>query len=370
MIVIIDYGLGNLNSITNMLKKLETQAMISSDADVIGAADKLILPGMGAFDVGMQNLNERQLMPILNELVLVKKIRVLGLCLGLQLMANCSEEGLQSGLGWLDAEVVRFKFSDEQSGLKIPHMSWNTLDIQEYDDYQKTQSDAKDGVFDSIGSTFARLEPGAPVPHSVIPLCAPEVGQNERIYIKECLDTNWVSSVGPFVTRFEEMTAGYVDVKFGVATCSGTAALHTALLVAGIKPNDEVLLSTLTFIAPANAIRYAGAWPVFIDAEPDYWQMDVQKLKDFPVRDCNWRNGFLYNRITRRRVMAIMPVHILGHPCDMDPILDLARKYNLRVIEDATESLGQNTMDCLWDTWVISLVSVSMAIKSSLLAAA
>ena len=115
----------------------------------------------------------------------------------------------------------------------------------------------------------------------MIPLSVPEIRGNEWKYIKECLDTNWVSSVGAFVGRFEEMVAGYVGAKRAVATVNGTAALHVALLVAGVQPDDEVLVSTLTFIAPANAVRYVGAWPVFIDAEPDYWQMDPQRTVDF-----------------------------------------------------------------------------------------
>jgi perosamine synthetase len=125
-----------------------------------------------------------------------------------------------------------------------------------------------------------------------------------------------------------------------VATVNGTAALHVALQVAGIEPNDEVLVSTLSFIAPANAIRYLGAWPVFIDAEPDYWQMDPLKVKDFLEHHCIWRAGALHNITTGRRVKAILPVHILGHPVNIDPILELARKYDLAVIEDASESLG------------------------------
>lgn len=174
----------------------------------------------------------------------------------------------------------------------------------------------------------------------MIPLSVPEIRGNEWKYIKECLDTNWVSSVGAFVNRFEHMVADYVGVNHGVATINGTAALHTALLVAGIQPDDEVLISTLTFIAPANAIRYAGAWPVFIDAEPNYWQMDPQRVVDFLEQDCRWTGGALRNKTTGRRVKAIIPVHILGHPVDIDPILTVARKYDLLVIEDATESLG------------------------------
>lgn len=173
-----------------------------------------------------------------------------------------------------------------------------------------------------------------------IPLCVPEIRGNEWIYLKECLDSTYVSYVGPFVTRFEDEFAGRVGTRCAVATVSGTPALHVALLVAGIQPDDEVLVSTLTFIAPVNAIRYTGAWPVFMDAEPNYWQMDPEKVSDFIVHECDWRRGALYNRATSRRVKAILPVHILGHPVDMDPIIALARKYDLAVVEDATESLG------------------------------
>jgi len=173
-----------------------------------------------------------------------------------------------------------------------------------------------------------------------IPLSVPEVRGNEWKYLKECLDSNWLSSAGPFVGRFEGLVSEYVGAKHGIATSSGTAALHIALLVSGVQPEDEVLVSTLTFIAPANAVRYAEAWPVFIDAEPNHWQMDTEKLVDFVESRCSWNNGILINKSTGRRVTAILPVHILGHPCDMDPIMELAGKYSLAVIEDATESLG------------------------------
>ena len=184
------------------------------------------------------------------------------------------------------------------------------------------------------------FEPGAPVAEGGVALCVPEIRGNEWAYVKECLDTNFVSSVGPFVDRFERDLAKYTGAKHAIATSSGTAALHIALLVAGIEPNDEVLVSTLTFIAPVNAIRYVGAWPVFVDAERDYWQMDSQKLRDFLVDDCQRVNGGLRNIHTGRRVRAIMPVHILGHPVDMDAIMTLAREFELTVVEDATESLG------------------------------
>jgi len=174
----------------------------------------------------------------------------------------------------------------------------------------------------------------------LIPLCVPEMRDNEWTYVKECLDTNWVSSVGRFVDRFEDLMADYTGAKHAVATASRTAALHIALLVAGVAPEDEVLVSSLTFIAPANAIRYVGAWPVFVDSEPEYWQMDPERVVDFLDNGCVWRDGALYNKATERRVTAILPVHIVGHPCDMESILEVARKYGLKVVEDATESLG------------------------------
>ena len=116
---------------------------------------------------------------------------------------------------------------------------------------------------------------------------------------------------------------------------------HIALLVSGVQPNDEVLVSTLTFIAPVNSIRYASAWPVLMDAEPQLWQMDADKVKDFLRRHCVYTHGELRNRKTGRRVKAILPVHILGHPVDMEPIVSVAREYGLEChIEDATECLG------------------------------
>jgi perosamine synthetase len=173
-----------------------------------------------------------------------------------------------------------------------------------------------------------------------IPLCVPELRGHEREYIDECIETNFVSSVGPFVKRFEDGIAARVGLPYAVATVNGTAALHIALIVAGVKADDEVLVSTLSFIAPANAIRYAGAWPVFVDAEPTYWEMDVDKLADFVANRCVRKNGKLVNRDTGRRVSAILPVHILGHPVDMSDVMELASKYELIVVEDATESLG------------------------------
>ena len=185
-----------------------------------------------------------------------------------------------------------------------------------------------------------QLAPGAPAAAGFIPLIVPEICGNEWLYVKDCLDTAWVSSVGSYVERFEQMVAQQAGTKYAVATVNGTAALHIALLVGGVRADEEVLVSTLTFIAPVNAIRYVGAWPVFIDAEPHYWQMDPARVVEFLERDCRWTEGSLYNRGTGRRIAAILPVHVLGHPVDLDPIVEIAEKYGLRVIEDATEGLG------------------------------
>ena len=184
------------------------------------------------------------------------------------------------------------------------------------------------------------FEPGAPANDGMIPLCVPELRGNEWKYVQECLDTGWVSSVGAYVDRFENELAQRVGTKYAVATVNGTSALHIALLVAGVKPDDEVITSSLTFIAPANTIRYVGAYPVFIDAEPAYWQMDVARVAAFLHEDCVHTNGEVRNKKTGRRVSAILPVHILGHPVEMDSLMALAREFNLTVIEDATEALG------------------------------
>jgi perosamine synthetase len=188
------------------------------------------------------------------------------------------------------------------------------------------------------------VEVGAMARESV-PLCVPHLAGNEWAYVKECLDTNWVSSAGSYVERFERMAAAAAGARYGVATTSGTAALHIALLLAGVRPDDEVLVSTLTFIAPVNAIRYVGAWPVFVDAEPAYMQLDPDRLKQLLSQDCVRRGSELLDRATGRRVRAILPVHVLGHPVDMARVLELADAFDLAVIEDATEGLGARCYD-------------------------
>jgi perosamine synthetase len=175
---------------------------------------------------------------------------------------------------------------------------------------------------------------------SRIPLIEPCLSGREVEYVAECLATGWVSSAGSYVERFEAMVAEALGCRHAVATSSGTAALHLALIVAGVQPDDEVLVSDLTFVAPANAVKYVGAWPVFVDAEPVYWQMDVSLIERFLSERCRRSNGATINTETGRRVSAIIPVHVLGHPVEMKPLLAVAERYGLAVVEDATESLG------------------------------
>lgn len=158
----------------------------------------------------------------------------------------------------------------------------------------------------------------------MIPLCIPEVRGNEWKYIKDCLDTNWVSSVGSYVNKFEDDFAKYVDARTAVVTMNGTAALELALRTLGIGEGDEVIVSSMTFISPVNTIKYVGAEPVFLDVCRDTWVMDADKIEE----------------LITPKTKAILPVHIYGHPADMDKIIKIAKKYNLYVIEDSTESLG------------------------------
>lgn len=158
----------------------------------------------------------------------------------------------------------------------------------------------------------------------MIPLCIPKLGGNEWKYIKDCVDTNWISSVGSYVDKFENDFAKYVKSKKAVVTMNGTAALELALRTLGIGEGDEVIVSSLTFISPVNTIKYVGAEPVFVDICRDTWVMDASKIEE----------------MITPKTKAILPIHIYGHPADMDKIMKIAKKYNLYVIEDATESLG------------------------------
>jgi len=175
----------------------------------------------------------------------------------------------------------------------------------------------------------------------MIPLSAPSLKGNELKYVQECLDTEWISSVGHYVDQFERDIADYLGARYAIACVNGTAALHISLLLAGVQPKDEVIVPTVTFIAPVNTVKYLGAQPVFMDCD-SHCTLDTDKLKDFIETECEFAQGNTLNRKTGKRIAAIIPVHVFGTPVNMDPLLELAEKFNITVIEDATESLGSN----------------------------
>lgn len=157
-----------------------------------------------------------------------------------------------------------------------------------------------------------------------IPLYEPSLGEEELANVVTAVRSGWVSSLGSFVPEFEREFAAFCGARFGIAVCNGTAALHLALLAAGVGEGDEVLVPSLTYVATANAVRYCGATPVFVDADPAIWCMQAEGL----------------DAMVTPRTRAIVPVHLYGHPCDMDAILELARRRGLAVIEDAAEAHG------------------------------
>lgn len=172
-----------------------------------------------------------------------------------------------------------------------------------------------------------------------IPLSEPSFQGREKELVNKAIDTTWVSSGGAYVNQFEDDIASYVDSKYAIATSNGTAALHTALIDAGISENHEVIVPTVTFISPINTVRYVNANPIFMDCD-EYLNIDIVKLKDFLEKECKFSKGDLINKKSGRIIKAIIPVHIFGHPVNIAKIMFLAEKFNLVVIEDATESLG------------------------------
>lgn len=173
-----------------------------------------------------------------------------------------------------------------------------------------------------------------------IPLHEPRFVGNERTYVLDAIDSTFVSSVGAYVNRFEEMMTSITNTKYAVATVNGTAALHIALLVANVKQNEEVLTQALTFVATANAIAYVGAQPFFIDVDKESMGMSSQALKDFLGNHAEMQNGYAYNKKNGRKIAACVPMHTFGHPCEIDAIKDLCAAWNIALIEDAAESLG------------------------------
>jgi perosamine synthetase len=171
-------------------------------------------------------------------------------------------------------------------------------------------------------------------------LSGPNIAGNEWKYVKDCLDTGWVSSVGSYVTQFENMVAEFAGCRYGVATSNGTSALHIALQLAGVQDNDYVIVPNVTFIASVNSIKYTGADPILMDVDPGTWQMDLELLREFFEKETSQKGEErVYNK-TGRVIRAIMPVHVLGNICDMDTLMDIANTYQIKVVEDSTESLG------------------------------
>jgi len=175
-----------------------------------------------------------------------------------------------------------------------------------------------------------------------IPLSAPSLNANEWKYVKDCLDTEWVSSAGKYVDLFEEKIVDYTRSKYAVSCVNGTSALQVSLRLAGLEPGDEVIVPTLTFIAPINAIAYNGASPVFVDVD-DYYNIDTEKTIDFIKNETEISgNGsfFTFNRKTGKRIAAIILVHAWGNAAQLDDLIPLCHERNIAVVEDASESLG------------------------------
>ncbi len=158
----------------------------------------------------------------------------------------------------------------------------------------------------------------------MIPVYRPSIGATEKEYVADAVASTWISSKGEYLQRFEEGFSAYVDARHGVATCNGTVSLHLILEAMGVGPGDEVIVPTLTYVASVNAIRYTGATPVFVDSNPEYWNLEPAAIEP---------------KITPR-TKAIMVVHLYGHPADMDPILEIANRHGIAVIEDAAEAHG------------------------------
>ncbi len=192
-------------------------------------------------------------------------------------------------------------------------------------------------MFENIVSFIKNIYPG----ERPIPLHVPRFTGNEKKYLMECIDSTYVSSVGNFVNKFEEMIKEYTGAGFAVACVNGTAALHTSLLLAGVKQGDEVITQPLTFVATANAIKYCNASPVFLDVDKNTLGLSADKLEEFLLKNTEIKDdGFSYNNATKCRIAACVPMHTFGMPAEIDKIFAICKKHNITLIEDSTESLG------------------------------
>jgi perosamine synthetase len=175
---------------------------------------------------------------------------------------------------------------------------------------------------------------------SPVALHEPSFEGNEWLYLKECLDSTFVSSVGKFVDRFEADLADYTGSKYAISVVNGTAALQIALKLAGVEANHEVLIPALTFVATANAVTFCNAIPHFVDSERQTLGIDALKLREYLQENSSQQSGFCINNNTGRVIRALVPMHTFGHPSDIEGLLSIARDFNLALVEDAAESLG------------------------------
>ena len=173
----------------------------------------------------------------------------------------------------------------------------------------------------------------------MIPLSEPTFNGKEWEYIKECLDTGWVSSAGKYVDLFESEISRYTNSKYAIACVNGTSALHTCLILSNVNPGDEVIVPTLTFIAPVNAINYVGAQPIFMDVD-NYYNIDSKKTIEFINNETFFKNGITLNKKTGNKISAIIPVHVWGNAVYLDELVKLCGDRNINVLEDASEGLG------------------------------
>ena len=173
----------------------------------------------------------------------------------------------------------------------------------------------------------------------MIPLSVPNLRGNEKKYLKKCITTEFVSSVGNYVNLFEKKISNFTGAKYAIACSSGTTAIHLALRALNIGERDEVIVPTMSFIATANPIRYLNASPVFIDCD-DFYNLDLKKFKIFIKTQTIFKNGYTFNKKTKKKIKAVIPVHVSGNAVNLEPLLILCKKRNIRVIEDAAEALG------------------------------
>lgn len=201
-----------------------------------------------------------------------------------------------------------------------------------------------DGIINAIKSVI-------PTQKEPVALHEPSFGGNEWAYVKDCIDSTWLSYVGQYVDKFESMLADFTGVKKAVAVVNGTAALHIALKLAGVEPGDEVFVPALTFVATANAVTYCGAIPHFVDSEERTLGIDPFKLKDYLKDITKVNSDDCINKFSGRRVKSVIPMHTFGHPVDLDSLMEVCKEYKIEMVEDAAESLGSYYKDKHTGNW-------------------